>query len=76
MSQSEFRSETCGSPHVSILNNLSPHSHVLCRTYRSPIRTWAQYGRATKMAFSNDYIHSRIVGDPLAEGGFPMRLVQ
>lgn len=76
MKQSEFRCETYASPHVSILNNLSSDSDVRCRGFQRPIRTRTEYGRAIPKAFSNHYIRSRIVGDPLTEDGFPLRFVQ
>lgn len=62
MDQCEFRCDTCGSPHVSIPDNLRPESEVCCGRCNSFVATWSDYRQAIALVISYS---GGITADPI-----------
>ncbi|QEL26078.1 hypothetical protein FQV39_28335 [Bosea sp. F3-2] len=53
MDQTEFRCETCWSPHVSIPDDLKPESEVLCGRCGGVIAKWSDFCGSISLAVTN-----------------------
>lgn len=65
MDQTEFLCETCGSPHVSIPDNLQPDSKVVCGRCGAFVASWEDYCGAISLALANDRRTRRPSADPV-----------